>query len=265
MARRARQDSQTPDAPDLSGASSRAGYFDLSRGAWHSLLFVLPLVVLFELGSMVYLTESTVSAFRLIGRFYSALGAYSIHLPAIALLTVLLIQHVLAHASWRVRWMVPPAMVIECAIWTAPLLVLALLFGPEAAAQLSEPVEAPAQVVPLAQWPWQARLSIAIGAGLYEELLFRMLLIALVHMVMTDLLRVRSGIGAMVALVVSAVAFAFYHDVLTDAGGLDGPRLAFFALSGLYFGGVYLFRGFGIVVGLHVFYDVLALVVIGRV
>ncbi len=265
MARKADPTESTPDAPAL-GASSRAGYFDLSRGAWHSLLFVLPLVILFELGSVLYLTElqSTVSAFRLIGRFYHALGAYGLHLPAIALVTVLLLQHMLSHASWRVRWLVPPAMVVECAVWTAPLLVLALLFGPQAAAQVSQGETAP-QAAQLQDWSWQARMTIAIGAGLYEELLFRMLLIAVVHMLVTDFLRLGSWAGGLVALGVSAVAFAFYHDVWTSAGDLDLARWSFFALSGLYFGGVYLLRGFGVVVGLHVLYDVLALLVIGRV
>lgn len=259
---RDRQPEPTTDAPNL-GASSRAGYFELSRGAWHSLLFVLPLVVLFELGSMLYLSQldSTVSAFRLIGRFYNALGAYGIHLPALALVTVLLVQHVMSHASWRIRWVVPPAMLIESAIWTAPLLVLALMLGPEAAAQVAQE---PAQPTSIHDWPWQARMTVAIGAGLYEELLFRMLLIAVIHLVATDLLRLSSGIGAMLALVLSSLAFAFYHDVWAG-GGLDLARVSFFALSGLFFGGIYLARGFGVVVGLHVMYDVLALLVIGRV
>ena len=254
----------TADAPHA-GASSRAGYFELSRAAWHSLLFVLPFVVLFELGSMYYLSrlESTVSAFRLIGRFYNALGAYGIHLPALALVTVLLVQHVMSHASWRVRWMVLPAMGVEAAFWTAPLLVLALLLGPHAAAQLAGG-GAPAPSASIQDWPWQARMTVAIGAGLYEELLFRMLLIAVVHLVATDLLRLRSGLGAAVALVVSSLAFAFYHDVWGPDGGLEAGRVVFFTLSGLYFGAVYLSRGFGIVVALHVLYDVMALLVIGR-
>jgi hypothetical protein len=255
----------TTDAPDL-GASSRAGYFELSRAAWHSLLFVLPFVVLFELGSMYYLSrlESTVSAFRLIGRFYNALGAYGIHLPALALITVLLVQHVMSHASWRIRWMVLPAMGVEAAFWTAPLLVLAILLGPHAAMQVSaEPSAAPA-VATIQDWPWQARMTVAIGAGLYEELLFRMLLIAVVHLIATDLLRVHSGLGVAMALGVSSLAFAFYHDVWNPEGTLELGKVTFFALSGLYFGGVYLCRGFGVVVALHVLYDVMALLVIGR-
>ena len=256
------QSEPNPDAPDL-GASSREGYFELSRAPWHSLLFVLPIVVLFDLGSVRYLAEQdiTVSAFRLIGRFYSALGAYGIHLPALALVAVLLTQHIMSNASWRVRWAVLPAMLIESAIWTAPLLVLALMLGPESAVSLSQ---AQPQPVSIHELPWQVRMTVALGAGLYEELLFRMMLIALVHLVATDLLKLNSALGATLALVVSALAFAFYHDVWTD-GSLDLTRVSFFALSGLFFGGVYLARGFGIVVGLHAMYDVLALLVIGRV
>ncbi len=237
-----------------------AGYLELSRGAWHSLLFVLPLIAIFEIGTALYLSEidRTVAAFRLIAQAYQALGAYGIHLPALALVCVLLIQHVFSRASWRVRPIVPAAMVVEAAVWTAPLTIVALVLapGPATAAAAGEAASG------LDGWSWQARLTIAVGAGLYEELLFRMALIALIHFVAKDIAGMKETPAVLLALVVSTGAFVAYHDI--GAGTVGLQQTAFLALAGLYFGSLYLSRGFGIAVGVHAMYDVLALLVIGR-
>lgn len=233
------------------------GYLELSRGAWHSLLFVLPLIVIFEVGSALYLSEidRTVAAFRIIAQAYRALGAYGMHLPAFALVCILLLQHVFSKASWRVRPIVPAAMVVEAAVWTAPLTIAALLLAPG-------PAAATDGTASLEDWSWQARLTIAVGAGLYEELLFRVALIALVHFLAKDVLGLKETASMLIALVISSTAFVAYHDI---GGGAEGvEQTIFLALAGLYFGSLYLSRGFGIAVGVHALYDVLALLVIGR-
>ncbi len=251
----------SPGAEGRPLAPPRAGYLELSRGAWHSLLFVLPLIAVFEIGSALYLSEidRTVAAFRLIAQAYQSLGAYGMHLPALALVCVLLMQHAFSRASWRVRPIVPAAMVVEAAVWTAPLTIVALVLAPGPAAATdggagtAEALEA---------WSWQARLTIAVGAGLYEELLFRMALIALVHFIAKDLAGMKETPSILLALVVSTVAFVAYHDIGGGPGGLE--QTAFLAIAGMYFGSLYLSRGFGIAVGVHALYDVLALLVIGR-
>jgi len=252
----------TTDGRSIAGMDAHAlappaGYLELSRGAWHSLLFVLPLIVIFEVGSALYLSEldRTVAAFRLIAQAYRSLGAYGMHLPALALVCVLLAQHAFSRASWRVHPFVPAAMVIEAAVWTAPLTIVALVLapGPAAAGAAGAGVE---------EWSWQARLTIAVGAGLYEELLFRVALIALVHFLAKDVLGLGETPAMAVALVASTAAFVAYHDIGGGAGGLE--QTAFLALAGLYFGSLYLSRGFGIAVGVHALYDILALLVIGR-
>ena len=110
--------------------------------------------------------------------------------------------------------------------------------------------------------PWQARLTIALGAGPYEEMLFRLVGIALVHFVLADLLRVRREVANVLSIVVTAAAFAAYHDTSLAGGGQDWPLVWFYFAAGMYFGTVYVLRGFGIVAGTHAFYDVLVLVLL---
>ena len=69
--------------------------------------------------------------------------------------------------------------------------------------------------------------------------------------VVVDLLGVKDTPGRVAAIAVSALAFALYHS--------DLSVFAFFLLAGLFFGAVYVWRGFGVVVATHVMYDMDAL------
>ncbi len=63
--------------------------------------------------------------------------------------------------------------------------------------------------------------------------------------------------GVQIAVVVSAAAFTAYHPLRDATGAFSMPRVTFYLLAGLYFGAVYVVRGFGIVVGVHAFYDIM--------
>ena len=102
---------------------------------------------------------------------------------------------------------------------------------------------------------WQAQLVFSIGAGIYEELLFRLIVIAVVHTVLVDMLAMSQWVGAIGAVAVSAVAFAFYH--FGPNNPFDWGKCLFFTAAGIYFAAVYLLRGFGIVAGTHALYDLM--------
>ena len=89
------------------------------------------------------------------------------------------------------------------------------------------------------------------------------ILIALVHFLLVDLARLRSTTGGLIAVLVSAVAFAMYHDVNLPGGGLDWRLAGFYSVAGLYFAMLFVVRGFGVVVAVHALYDIIVLVVVG--
>ena len=100
------------------------------------------------------------------------------------------------------------------------------------------------------------KLAISVGAGLYEEMVFRLGLMTLVAWSLTGVLGWREGPALAVAIVVSAALFALYHPLRDATGGLDRRRLAFFLVAGAWFATLYALRGFGIAVGAHAGYDV---------
>jgi len=93
----------------------------------------------------------------------------------------------------------------------------------------------------------------------YEELLFRMVGIALVHFIAADLIGLGEKKAGAVAVLLSAVAFGFYHDVYSESGALQWGLLLYYVAAGVYFGGIFVWRGFGIVVATHALFDLIVL------
>ncbi len=235
----------------------REGYFERSMRPLHVLVFIAPFLLFYELGLLGILGDGadSLEAHRMLVRFFNLFGVVGLHLPSIALVLYLLIQHILSRDSWKLQPSVLVRMAAESAFLTGPLIILVMVLDPGRSGALVQSISI---------GPTNGeRLMLAFGAGLYEEMLFRLLLITLVHFLLSDTLGVKSAKASMIAVVISAIAFAWHHDqIFRLDGSLNLTLGVFYVLAGLYFGILYLKRGFGIVVGVHLIYDLLVLVVI---
>jgi hypothetical protein len=261
MARARRAATPSPARPRTTTSQSpTAGpaedYLSSARRPLQILSFLLPLILLYE-AALAWLLRSdsgvlTNKAHESLLRFFAALGVPALgglYVGGLLVVVVLLTWHVLSRQPWRIDRGGLGLMLLESVILTLPLVALGVLV------QRSVPLSGGAEHE-LASLPVTARMAISIGAGIYEELIFRMLLIAVVHTLLVDVLRMRHGWGAAVAAVISAAAFTWYHPLTDEQGVLALRRIVFYASAGLYFAAVYLTRGFGIVVAVHALYDV---------
>ena len=106
-----------------------------------------------------------------------------------------------------------------------------------------------------------AKLMLSLGAGLYEELLFRVVLVGAIAWFANRLLLWRPVPSGIVAVTIGALIFSAFHYI-----GPYGDRLELFSftyrtLAGVFFSALYLLRGFGITAWTHALYDVLVLLV----
>jgi hypothetical protein len=213
--------------------------------------------VAYELGLALLLRSDegfviTNKAHESLLNFFSAFGispAGSLYVGGVVIIVVLLVWHLLVHDRWTFDLRTAGLMALESLGLTLPLLVLARIISQELA-----PAATP---MPLAELNLFSKMAISVGAGLYEELMFRMLLIAVVHTLLVDVGKMSNGLGASIAVLVSAVAFTAYHPLRDASGAMSGANLVFYFAAGLYFGTVYILRGFGIVVAVHTLYDVI--------
>ncbi len=105
-----------------------------------------------------------------------------------------------------------------------------------------------------------AGLVLSIGAGLYEELLFRVLLVGALFLLLCRVTPEIGRIGAyVVAAVVGALLFSAVHYVGALGDAFSVGSFVYRALFGLALNVVFLVRGFGVAAWTHALYDVMVI------
>ena len=113
---------------------------------------------------------------------------------------------------------------------------------------------------PLASAPAATRVMLSLGAGLYEELLFRVILVSGIVLIARRVFGWRPWIAGTVAVSVSALTFAAFHYIGPYGDPLRLDSFVFRLLGGIAFSILYVSRGFGITAWTHACYDLLVLV-----
>jgi hypothetical protein len=232
-------------------AAERTGFNYLHRSELPltSLVFLLPFIVLYEVGTRYFTTaalqgrDEQIIAFSLMQRFFLLVGGSSRHLPAMTVVAVLLISHIVRKDPWQIDLRVLLGMLVESGLLAIPLILLGVALP---------------RYFPLAGMtgPLTDRRILALGAGVYEEFFFRLALFAVLSLLLHDLLKTQRVITNLLVVATSAIAFSAYH-YLSPNEHFQLQTFIFRTIAGIYFGIVFLTRGFGITASSHCFYDII--------
>jgi hypothetical protein len=107
---------------------------------------------------------------------------------------------------------------------------------------------------------WWTRLMLSVGAGIYEELLFRVVLVAALAWFGQAVLGWRPAVAGLWATLLGAMLFSAAHYVGPYGDQLTLYSFVFRMIAGVFFSGLYLLRGFGITAWTHALYDLILLV-----
>ena len=235
----------------------KTDYWRQSRRPLVGLAFTLPPLLLYEAGMLFsgptaarngadLWLRSTLDAMGLTGYFL---------LPLLTIFVLLAWHH-----TTRDRWSVPKAVLIgmlfESALLGLILLFVAHLQGALASIRFGIAGHAP-HATPLAPRADLGHMIGFLGAGIYEEVLFRLLLLPLLFAAIGLM-----GASAMSrrygAVLLASLVFSVAHYV-----GPYGDSFAWFSfgfrfLAGGFFSVLFVVRGFGIAAGAHALYDIFA-------
>lgn len=246
-------------------------YLDASRRPLEILLFLLPLVVLYELwlvlelrgGPAVLTNKAHETVYRFLGLFGGLFGLdanpsglWALSLPGVLLVAILLGWQFASRNPWKAEPRTVGIMAIESLLAAAALVVVARLIASVPGGGLPIGAAGSSGDGSIRSLSLGGRLAISVGAGLYEEMVFRLGLMSLVVWGLGSVLGWREGPTLAIAIAVSALLFAIYHPLRDATGSVDRRRLAFFLVAGAWFATLYALRGFGIAVGAHAGYDV---------
>lgn len=107
--------------------------------------------------------------------------------------------------------------------------------------------------------PLATRIMLSLGAGIYEELLFRVIIAGALDVLGKRLLGWRPWVAGTFAVLVSAAIFSACHYIGPYGDPLRLDSFTYRLIGGIVFSALYLTRGFGITAWTHALYDLLVL------
>ena len=237
--------------------SQNSSYLYLTSTATYGFLSALPLILLYE-GLILLANEGRVGEIRISSEVWLKQLLQGVEGPAFLILggVLLVIGIVIYLLERRKKIPVRPAyfigIVLESIIyaivvalmisWTVSLLPL---FAP--AAQ-EAPVQPPQGLL--------MQIALSIGAGIYEELLFRVILVGGLYALLRAVLLFKTP-AYLIATVVGALLFSAVHYIGTLGDVFTLQSFVFRFLFGLALNALYLVRGFGVAAWTHALYDVM--------
>jgi uncharacterized protein (DUF486 family) len=227
------------------------GYWRESESPLASLIFLLPLIVVYECGTGWLspggaASEPQVIAFLLIRQFFALLNAHATHLPAVTVACTLLGCHLIIKDPWQIHLRTFLGMTAESLVLAVPMVILGMAMP---------------RYFPLAAGAHDAINSAVIycGAGIYEEFIFRLVLILFMTLILRDAFELHPVVAGALMVLTSGILFSAYHYLSPAEPPFLLRTFVFRSVAGIYFGVLFLTRGFGVTAATHAFYDIFVL------
>lgn len=280
-------------------------YFERTSRPIYAIVFLLPFIVFYEIGTfrintnVLNQSRIRVVAFVWMQNMLELLGfggKFAWIAPPLAVLVILVAWQITSGKQWRFWFGDIVPMVVECILLAVPLIVLTLFLSSSTESQANmggydngsvitpkgtSPACSPvAAYAPLSLAAGNgsdvtnrnllANIITGIGAGIYEELVFRLVLICLLMLLFQDALKLTHVNSIVLSVLISAALFSAHHHIDFFSGRLNSvdpfnmTKFIFRTIAGIYFAALFAFRGFGITAGTHAFYNIIAVSITAR-
>ena len=228
-------------------------YFLITRSALYSFLFTIPLFFIYEIG-ILFLSSDDIIVVRngadfLMRTLLESFGIYGLYgLGAIFIIGFIIVYVIFLKdkSKKEVRADYLFIMLFESIFWALVLYFLLFKFM----LVLMNPIGK--TII--------QQVTLAVGAGIYEEFLFRVMLIAGLTGIISFVFLWEDKTTKAAALVIAAGLFSSFHFMgeYGDYFSMELFLLRFFA--GIVLGILYFARGFGITAYTHSIYDLIVLI-----
>jgi hypothetical protein len=238
----------------------KKGYFHLSRTVTYSIIFVLPILIAYEF-LIALINESQIYGIRngadvIIKNFLSVFGSYTPVFMGILVLIGFGIAFYYERKKYKfqIKKKYFAFMLLESVAYGLLLGIVVSKLTSLVLPGLSNPA---LQQSGGSAFGVGTQLVLSLGAGIYEELLFRVILVTIFLGIMRLIAKTwKRWIRYTIAAIVAAFIFSAFHYVGSFGDQFTLASFTFRFIAGLALNGLYLSRGFGIAVWTHALYDV---------
>ena len=238
-------------------------YHVLTKGLLYSFLAALPLFIIYEV--LILLTAPTTDVVVRISAdvwFKQLLQLIGLDALNISLLLVLiggifiLIRKRGELNELRVRYF--GVILVESMLWA-----ILVAFVSSSLTNWILPGMADQSTRSTMQLSYAQEFALSLGAGLYEELFFRVLLVSLFIWIFSKWFGAKSWASYISAILLSAVLFSAVHYTGNMGDPFTMNSFLFRFLFGVILNGIYVWRGFGVAAWTHALYDVIVITFLG--
>jgi membrane protease YdiL (CAAX protease family) len=226
------------------------------RNLLTSLVLVFPLFLIYQVGVLFTLPVLNGADFLTVFLFHHlglTAGAYLAYTAAVA------VAFVVAVVVLRRKQRFDPKLILPVLIESA---IYALTMGSLIVFVMTKVLHvSPRLAGGIASQGLGTRFVMSLGAGVWEETIFRLGIMTGVAILLERVLGLGRWVAVAVALIVSSVLFSAMHHIPPYGDPLQIGIFVFRVLAGCFFGLVYWFRGFAIAVYTHALYDIYVLLI----
>ena len=245
-------------------SNSINSYLNLTRTASYGFIAAIPLFIIYEIFILFINLESNVSirvgADIWLKQILSTIGVRGHHtvglIAAIFGLIIFFIER--RKKDVRVKFFYFPWMIVESLFYSIffAIIISKTVTFVFSSAYWYKPLalEAINGAPPSDFW---LQITLSIGAGLYEELVFRVLLISCLYFFISYFVLSKGTASYVASALIAALLFSAVHYIGSYGDVFTIPSFTFRLLFGLAFNILYVVRGFGVTAWSHSLYDVL--------
>ena len=223
-------------------------YFEKSESPFYSFIITLPMFLVYELG--LFLMRGTEFSYIKNGAdvlIEEAISTLGFDIFYISSSLFLLVFFVIAYyqkknyQSFTIFKSYLAIMLLESFIYASLLLVFLGNMG--------------LYLMDISVENIQFNLILSLGAGIYEELIFRVFFLFIIYRLIQFIFKSMSHFSKQFfALFISSILFSLFHFMGSESFSQDAFTIRF--IAGILLGLLYINRGFGITAITHSFYDI---------
>lgn len=234
-------------------------YFSDTKNLLYSFLISLPLFLAYELLILISQPDASqivrISVDSSFKSIFSLLGvnALSITLLIVALFGMFILYKEREQLK-RLRFKFFPMMIAESTVYAVLVTLVATFF--------ISMIFAISANDPISSLSGLQKFALSLGAGLYEELFFRVILVSVLILAFRKVFNNKNWAAMAAAITLSALLFSLVHYVGSMGDPFTFSSFTYRFVFGLMLNGIYVWRGFGIAAWTHALYDLMVLFIL---
>ena len=228
-------------------------YWQQSKSPFYSLIFTIPLLITYEI--MIFsFNHSDIIGLRngadvLFRQFFAVFNIYGFYLVGFVVLSAMLISYYFyskreIYGKFQGKFFI--LMILESLLYALVMFIVVDKIGKYFMSVGANP-------------DTNRLIALALGAGVYEEFIFRVVLVSGCLFFLRDLLKLNPLVSVILSVLFASLVFSVFH-YLGDFGEVFEVKsfLVRFG-AGIFLSALYALRGYGITAYTHTFYDLIVI------